>query len=101
MPRFASTSQPGPVTVILRIGSGTPTPAPGSPSAPAPPAAPGTPGAVPAATPAVAVPAAHRPLALTGAPVIMELSASLGLLLAGAVSAWAATRRRHQPRPAR
>ena len=90
MPALPSTSSPGPVTVIVRIGSGTPVTTTGSPPAAGTPAAPG----VPPATPAVAVPAAHRPLPLTGAPVIMELSASLGLLVAGALSAWAASRRR-------
>ena len=92
--------QPGPVTVILRVGAGGPVPTsvPNPAPVPFPAPAPGTPGGpVPPATPAVAVPVGHRSLPLTGAPVMMELTASLGLLVAGALAAWSATRRRRSP----
>lgn len=102
---FPDAGQPGPVTVILRVGSSgpvpttLPAPTPGPSPAPAPvPGTPSTPGLpVTPATPAVAVPVAHRSLPLTGAPVMMELSASLGLLVAGALAAWSATRRQRSP----
>lgn len=49
---------------------------------------------VPVAVPQPAPAVTHAPLPLTGAPVALELIGSFGLLLAGALTAWSAHRRR-------
>ena len=48
---------------------------------------------VPLANPVPQPVVAHHPLPLTGAPVVLEMTASFGLLLAGALAAFMARRR--------
>lgn len=48
---------------------------------------------IPLAEPAPQPAVTHHPLPLTGAPVAIEMAASFGLLLAGAVAAFMARRR--------
>ena len=48
---------------------------------------------IPVARPVPQPVVTHHSLPITGAPVALELAASFGLLLAGAIAAWAARRR--------
>lgn len=56
-------------------------------------ATPSTTTTIPPAKPAPQPTVTHHPLPLTGAPVAIEMTASFGLLLAGALAAFMARRR--------
>jgi hypothetical protein len=97
---MAGSSVPGPVTVILQVGGNPPatTVVPGGPGTPGPPT-PTTTTLAPTGPPSpghAGVPTGHLPF--TGAPVILEGTAALGLVTVGILAAIAA--RRHPRTPA-
>jgi hypothetical protein len=92
---MAGGSPPGPVTVVLHIGGGpsTTTVVPRTVGAPATPTTP-TP-ADPPSPGRAGVPTGHLPF--TGAPVLLEGTAALGLVAVGLLATITARRRAQKP----